>query len=114
MLNMIKGFAAGLAVGVVALLIVYEGVPLIMDGRVDRARADYVALSEYTALQAKLDETNRQLVAARTIQDNYKRQLESDRASAAEREEATNDAIENDDGDSCGVTADDLDWLRNH
>lgn len=78
------------------------------------ARQGYVTQVMLEAVQAKLDEAERQKVAASTALSEYRTQANQviqtrDRANAKLKK-----AIAADKSDSCTWTADDLEWLRNY
>lgn len=128
--------AAVFLIVIASILIYYEGVPFVdrvpyvgpwlvdhvTAGRVRRAQLEalqgYVAQSKVIALQAQLDETNRQLAAGRKASDMYAKLLAESQA----REAATTEDLEariaahekelHDQGRSWLLDQSDIDWLR--
>lgn len=127
MLAALKAYAALMKmalVGVACLfvLIFYEGIPWILDGRVDRVRKDalegYVSQVELDAARAKNAELLRQLAAGRKAADGFAELLAAAQekiaadAAADKQKEAEYEAQLAAAGRSCGLDGDDIRWLR--
>lgn len=78
------------------------------------ARQGYVTQVTLDAIQARLDEAERQKQAAATALDEYRLRA-ADAIQARDQANAKlEEAIAADKSDGCTWTADDLDWLRKH
>lgn len=127
------GALAGAAIVVAGMLLFYEGLPVgplrnvpylgeLVQGRVEaereKAREGYVREARLIAAEARLAETERQLVAGRKALDGFAELL----AEAQAREAAQSEQDAQDDAEfqaalkaanrSCSITDDDIRWLR--
>lgn len=119
-------YPVGGVVGAIGMLlimmVIYEGIPWILDGRVDvvrrEAAAGMVHVSELAAAQARADELRRQVEAGRKTNENFAAQLAVARRLNAEAEQKQEQEISDYEaklvaaGRSCRLDAGDLDWLR--
>lgn len=116
------GAAIGAAIMLVGCLLWYEGLPWVLDGRVDHVRreasAGMVAKAELAAAEAEADELRRQVEAGRKAVATYFSQLAITRAAQAAAEQTREQEIAAYEqrleaaGRSCRLDLDDLDWLR--
>ncbi len=112
--------AIKIGVGAVLGIILMLGNNALFHDRAVRKDAlqGYVALSEKTALEAKLAEKDRQIKAGNLVVSSYQEQLRNARAAEAARAEEVEQEIAdyetriNDAGRRCDLDADDIDWLR--
>ena len=116
------GAAIGAALTLAGCLLWYEGLPWVLDGRVDHvqreAAAGMVSKAELTAAEAEAGELRRQVESGRKAIATYASQLALTRAAQAaaeqtrEQEIATYEQRLEAAGRSCRLDLDDLDWLR--
>lgn len=78
------------------------------------ARQGYVTQVMLEAVQAKLDEAERQKQAATTALDEYRIRAADAMQARDQANAKLEEAIAADKSDGCTWTADDLEWLRNH
>lgn len=78
------------------------------------ARQGYVTQVMLEAIQAKLDEAERQKTAVTTALTEYRQQAAEAIQARNQANAKLEEAIAADKSDGCTWTADDLDWLRKH
>lgn len=78
------------------------------------ARQGYVTQVQLEAIQAKLDEAERQKAAVTTALTEYRQQAAEAIQARNQANAKLEEAIAADKSDGCTWTADDLDWLRKH
>ena len=78
------------------------------------ARQGYVTQVQLEAIQAKLDEAERQKTAVTTALTEYRQQAAEAIQARNQANAKLEEAIAADKSDGCTWTADDLDWLRKH
>jgi len=116
------GALVGAGIMLAACLVWYEGLPWVLDGRVDYVRraaaADIVSRAELAAAEAEAGELRRQIEAGRKAVASYASQLAIARAAQTQAEQTREQEIATYEqrletaGRSCRLDADDLDWLR--
>lgn len=78
------------------------------------AREGYVTQVTLDAIQARLEEAERQKAAAATALDEYRLRAAEAITARNEANARLEEAIAADKSDGCTWTADDLEWLRKH